>query len=174
MQDPEKRFSVKEALYHPFFSPSTPQSKTMSINTGTEVIMRNGLKVLGENNGATKKRQDYFGQNGGPTVEKRPVFGHNKCQSTVIHIHTKMIENVHPSLINVRPFEVTPPQNRENKARGQPDKLSQYLSTIEDINIRKTIDSQSILRKIGGPTRTMSICTNTPSFNRASKEVIIV
>jgi len=156
-KDPEKRFTVKDAINHPFFASCLP-SKPTSTHNGSEFLIKNERKVLCEiNNEPIRKNRDYSGIGNNIYGEKNRVSGHTKCFSTVTPGQIRMTENIPPNSIHVRPFDISSQPSREIRTKLHPDKLTQYLNTIDDSNIRKGIESSTTQRKVTAPMRTMSI-----------------
>ena len=148
-------------------------------------MVRNERKVLSEiNNGAIRKNREDHAIVNNPFMEKPRTSGHTKCFSTVTPVQTKMTENINPNSIqnsiHVRPFDINS-HSRENRKALHPDKLTQYLNTIEDIHVRKSIDvnANANQRKIAAPMRTMSISRVipqsilSPNHTPLMKEVIV-
>jgi len=190
--DPEKRFDVKDALAHPFFSPYGNQAKPMHVSRPSEPIMKNPSKLLCEiTNGIIRKNKDESLRN--PSVEKKRT-NHTKCYSTATHgthgthgstTQFKSNENVHPAPINQKALDAYG-QNREIKSRASIDKFSKYLggggggtTKPDDSHIRKSSDTGAYFnfnsRKETVPMRAAGVNRPiTPSMSRniVSKEVI--
>jgi len=139
--DPEKRFDVRDALAHPFFSPYGSLAKPMHVSRPSEPIVKNPSKVLCEiTNGIIRKNTNNKDEGlRHPSVEKKRVT-HTKCYSTAQSTQLKSNENVNPPMLHNKILDANL-QNRETKSRASIDKFSKYLgSKPDDSHIRKSSD----------------------------------
>lgn len=135
--DPEKRFDVRDALLHPFFSPYGNIAKPMHVSRPSEPIVKNPSKVLCEITNGIIRKNNTNERN--PSVEKKRVT-HTKCYSTAQSTQLKSNENINPPMLNNKVLDANL-QSRELKSRAGIDKYSKYLGTKpDDSHIRKSSD----------------------------------